>query len=58
MNEARLMLTYKNEMDFACLYAIRRPIVAREAAAEALYAAQLLGRPDLAWNANAILAVI
>ena len=52
------MLTYRAELDFACLYSLRRPKVARAAALAAIEAARKLSRPDLILNAYNILAVL
>lgn len=51
-------LTHHAEMDFACLYSLRRPQLAREAATLALRAAIRMGRPDLTYRANALLAAL
>jgi hypothetical protein len=53
-----MALTYLAEMEFACLYAMRNPKLARQCALAALNAARSMGRPDLAWNANNLLASI
>lgn len=52
------MLTFHAEFDFACLYALNRPRVAREAAKMALSAAISMGRADLAYRANELLTII
>lgn len=52
------MLAFLAEMEFACLYAMRRPKVARAAAHAALDAAHKLGRPDLAYRANELLGAL
>jgi hypothetical protein len=48
----------QNELDFACLYALRRPQLAADCAAKALFAALRARRPDLAFAANTILAIV
>ncbi len=45
-------------MDLACTYAMRRPAVARECALTAIGAAHRMGRPDLAYRANALLGAL
>jgi hypothetical protein len=52
------MLTYRAEYDFACLYALRRPKLAREAARTALSAARDMRRPDLTYRVLELLSVI
>ncbi len=56
MNPHSLM--YHAEMSFACTYAMRRPALARVSARLALMAAIKLGRPDLAYHANAMLGAL
>lgn len=52
------MLTYHAETDFACLYALRRPKLARAAARTALSAARAMNRPDLVYRALDLLSTI
>lgn len=46
------------EMDLACTYSMRRPVLARTCALRALNAAWHAKRPDLAAKANDLLAAI
>lgn len=52
------MHSFLCELDLACTYALRRPKLARMCARAALTAAISLRRPDLAWQANAMLGVL
>lgn len=52
------MLIFHAEMGFACLYAMRNPTLARDCAQRALTAALAIGRPDLALEANYLLATL
>lgn len=49
------MHTYRAEMEFACLYALRKPALAKKCARSALTAARALGNPTLIYNANELL---
>lgn len=49
------MLTYHAEMDFACLYSLSHPALAKKCARSALTAARALGNPTLIYNANELL---
>lgn len=51
-------LTYQAEMQFACLYAMRRPKLAAAAALHALHAAHAMRNPQLAYNANQLLSLL
>jgi hypothetical protein len=53
-----LKLTFLAELEFACLYSLRRPKLAREAARTALTAAQSMKRPDLVYRALDLLSTI
>ena len=53
-----MMLAYLAEMDFACIYAMRRPRLARKCALEALKVSVEMGRPDLSYRARDLLAVL
>lgn len=52
------MLTYHAEMEFACLYALRKPELAKKCARSALTAARALGNPSLVYEANYLLATL
>lgn len=52
------MHTFNCEISFACTYAMRNPDLARECARRALTAAVAMGRPDLAYRANALLGAL
>ncbi len=52
------MHTFNCSMDLACTYAIRNPALARSLARDALMAAVAIGRPDLAYRANAFLGAL
>lgn len=58
MSKSMMMLSYLAELEFACLYSMRRPKLARKCARAALSMAQQLQRPDLAYRANALLGGI
>ncbi len=49
---------YQCEMSLACTYALTQPTLALECAWTAYDAALRMGRPDLAFNANELMAVI
>ena len=51
-------LVYRAELDMACTYSMRRPLLAKECAETACEAAKALNRPDLYYRANALLAAI
>lgn len=55
---AHPMLAYQAEMQFACLYAMRRPKLAAAAARHALHAAHAMRNPALAYQANQLLALV
>ncbi len=52
------MLIYHCEMDLACTYALRRPVLARDCAVRAFYAALKMQRPDLAHRANELMGAL
>ena len=52
------MLIFLAEMEFACLYSMRRPKLARQCALAAYDAAVKLGRPDLAYKASVLAGVV
>lgn len=52
------MHTYRCEMEFACLYAMRHPELAKKCARAALTAARALANPTLIYNANELLGKI
>ncbi len=52
------MLAYLCEIDFACIYAIRSPTLARQCASKALVEAIRMRRPDLAYRANTLLGAL
>lgn len=52
------MHVFNCEMSIALTYSMRRPRIARDAATRALFAAIAMGRPDLAWQANALLGAL
>lgn len=52
------MLTFTAEMSLACTYSLRRPLLARDCAVKAFFAALTLGRPDLMWAANNFIAAL
>ncbi len=51
-------LSFEAELSLACTYAYRRPRLAAECALSALVAAVRMGRPDLAYRANALLSAL
>lgn len=53
-----LSVAWYAEFDFACLYALRRPKLARAAARTALSAAHAMNRPDLVYRALDLLSTI
>lgn len=53
-----MYLTYHCEMDFACLYALKNPGLARKAAQKAHSVAIRARRPDWASRANDLLAAL
>lgn len=57
-NMSHPLLTWHAEFDFACLYALRRPKLAREAARTAMSAATAMGRSDLFYRALDLLSTI
>ncbi len=57
-NAAGPDLIYHAELSLACTYALRRPTLARESLLLAIGAAVRMGRPDLAYTANALLAAV
>jgi len=58
MSHAMMTLSYRAEMEFACLYAMRKPALARKCAVMALDMACRMQNPALAYNARALLAAI
>lgn len=52
------MHAYNCEMSLALTYSMRRPALARKCARAALRAAHAIFRPDLAYRANELLAVL
>lgn len=46
------------ELDLALTYALRRPAIARSCAVRAFFAAQAMGRPDLAYRAHELIVAI
>lgn len=52
------MHVFTCEMDLALTYSMRRPELARDCATRALFAAIAMGRPDLAYRANALLGAL
>lgn len=52
------MLVYRAELEFACLYSLRRPKLAKECAQTAHEAALAMCRPDLAWTAAELMGAL
>jgi hypothetical protein len=51
-------LTFWCEFDLALTYALRRPTLAHACATRAFFAAHRMGRPDLVFQANALMGVL